>query len=64
MLAGGQLLGYYLTEETGWSMDIESVRKQVQDARSRGIAVRALVFINPGRGPWVTPLLLRRLCIP
>ena len=33
-------------------MDIESVRKQVQDARSRGIAVRALVFINPGESLW------------
>jgi hypothetical protein len=29
-------------------MDIESVRQQVADARARGIAVRALVFINPG----------------
>lgn len=46
--AGGQLLGYYLKEESGWSMDIEDVRQKVADARMRGIAVRALVFINPG----------------
>ena len=46
--AGGQLLGYYLKEESGWSMDIAEVRKQVQAARDRGIAVRAVVFINPG----------------
>ena len=48
MRAGGQLLGYYLKEESGWSMDIAEVRKQVQAARDRGIAVRAVVFINPG----------------
>jgi hypothetical protein len=42
------LLGYYLKEETGWSMEIAEVKKVVNDARSRGIAVRALVFINPG----------------
>lgn len=46
--AGGQLLGYYLKEETGWSMDIAEVKKKVDQARDQGIAVRALVFINPG----------------
>ncbi len=30
-------------------MDIPSVKRQVAQARSEGIAVRGLVFINPGR---------------
>ena len=46
--AGGELVGYNLKEETGWSMDIADVKKRVNDARAKGIAVRALVFINPG----------------
>ena len=41
-------MGYNLKEETGWSMDIADVKKRVADARAKGIAVRALVFINPG----------------
>ena len=46
--AGGKLLGYYLREDSNWSMDIPSVKSQVAQARSEGIAVRGLVFINPG----------------
>ena len=48
---GGQLVGYNLKEENNWSMDIADVKKNVDDARARGIAVRALVFINPGAAP-------------
>ncbi len=47
-LYGGELVGYYLNEEGGWSLDIAELRKSLQNARSRGILVRALVFINPG----------------
>ncbi|CAL5229017.1 g12261 [Coccomyxa viridis] len=47
-LLGGKLLGYYLREDSNWSMDIPSVKRQVAQARSEGIAVRGLVFINPG----------------
>ncbi|BDA47935.1 Alanine aminotransferase 2 [Coccomyxa sp. Obi] len=47
-LYGGQLVGYNLREENNWSMDIADVKKRVDDARAKGIAVRALVFINPG----------------
>ncbi len=53
-------MGYNLKEETGWSMDIADVKKSVDDARARGIAVRALVFINPGAA--LRPL-LRCLCM-
>ena len=48
-LAGGRLLGYYLREDSNWSMDIPSVKRQVAKARADGIAVRGLVFINPGK---------------
>lgn len=41
-------MGYNLREENNWSMDIADVKKRVDDARAKGIAVRALVFINPG----------------
>ena len=52
--AGGKLLGYYLREDNNWSMDIPSVKRQVAQARAEGVAVRGLVFINPGE--------LRALC--
>ena len=55
-LAGGRLLGYYLREDSNWSMDIPSVKRQVAKARADGIAVRGLVFINPGKRAslWLT----------
>jgi bifunctional pyridoxal-dependent enzyme with beta-cystathionase and maltose regulon repressor activities len=39
---------YYLDEATGWGLEISELKKQLDDARSKGIAVRALVVINPG----------------
>ncbi|WOL03897.1 hypothetical protein Cni_G12617 [Canna indica] len=39
---------YYLNEATGWGLEISEVKKQLDDARSKGITVRALVVINPG----------------
>ncbi|VAH02059.1 alanine aminotransferase 2 isoform X1 [Triticum aestivum] len=47
-LHGGSLVPYYLNESTGWGLEISDVKKQLEDARSRGIDVRALVVINPG----------------
>ncbi|PSC75327.1 alanine aminotransferase [Micractinium conductrix] len=47
-LYGGTLLPYSLKEESGWSMDLNEITRSVHDARNRGAAVRALVFINPG----------------
>lgn len=47
-LHGGALVPYYLNESTGWGLEISDVKKQLEDARSRGIDVRALVVINPG----------------
>ncbi|RZR83965.1 hypothetical protein BHM03_00010691 [Ensete ventricosum] len=39
---------YYLDESTGWGLEISELKKQLEDARSKGITVRALVVINPG----------------
>ena len=47
-LYGGQLLPYELKETSGWSMDLEEIRRSVREARARGVNVRALAFINPG----------------
>lgn len=45
---GGTLVPYELDESTGWGMDVEGLRARARQAREMGIAVRALVFINPG----------------
>ncbi|KAJ0983754.1 hypothetical protein J5N97_002110 [Dioscorea zingiberensis] len=47
-LHGGSLVPYYLNEATGWGLEIFEVKSQLEDARSKGITVRALVVINPG----------------
>ncbi|XP_020578459.1 alanine aminotransferase 1, mitochondrial-like [Phalaenopsis equestris] len=47
-LQGGFLVPYYLDETSGWSIDIPELRKQLEDAQSQGITVKALVVINPG----------------
>lgn len=47
-LHGGTLVPYYLNEATGWGLEISEVKKQLEDARSKGVTVRALVVINPG----------------
>ncbi|CAA7395590.1 unnamed protein product [Spirodela intermedia] len=47
-LHGGTLVPYYLNEATGWGLELSEVKKQLEDARSKGVTVRALVVINPG----------------
>jgi aspartate/methionine/tyrosine aminotransferase len=39
---------YYLDEATGWGLEISELKKQLEDAKSKGISVRALVVVNPG----------------
>lgn len=39
---------YFLDEETGWGLEVDELKKQLEEARSKGITVRALVVINPG----------------
>ncbi|KAK1314940.1 hypothetical protein QJS10_CPA06g02565 [Acorus calamus] len=47
-LHGGSLVPYFLDEATGWGLEISDVKKQLEDARSKGLTVRAIVVINPG----------------
>ncbi|XP_054792497.1 alanine aminotransferase 2-like [Prosopis cineraria] len=47
-LHGGTLVPYYLDEATGWGLEIPEVKNQLENAKSKGISVRALVVINPG----------------
>jgi alanine transaminase len=47
-LHGGALVPYYLDESSGWGLEVSKLKNQLEDARSKGITVRALVVINPG----------------
>ncbi|KAF3322902.1 alanine aminotransferase 2 [Carex littledalei] len=47
-LHGGTHVPYYLDEANGWALEISELKKQLENARSKGIIVRALVVINPG----------------
>lgn len=39
---------YYLDEATEWGLEMSELKKQLKDAKSKGITVKALVVINPG----------------
>ncbi|KAG0597947.1 hypothetical protein M758_12G032500 [Ceratodon purpureus] len=47
-LHGGTLVRYYLNESSGWGLEMNELKKQLQAARDAGTSVRALVVINPG----------------
>ncbi|XP_031500467.1 alanine aminotransferase 2-like [Nymphaea colorata] len=47
-LHGGTLVPYYLDEASGWGLEVSELKQQIENARSKGITVRALVVINPG----------------
>jgi len=47
-VAGGQQVPYYLDEETGWQIKVEDLKKSYEEARKKGVKVRAIVVINPG----------------
>ncbi len=47
-LYGGQQVGYFLDEESGWSLSEEMLENAIRDAIKRGIHARAIVVINPG----------------
>ncbi|KAL5225370.1 hypothetical protein ABZP36_012009 [Zizania latifolia] len=48
VLRGATLVPYYLDESKGWRVNISDLKKQLDGARSKGIAVRGLVVVNPG----------------
>ena len=39
---------YNLTEDRGWGLEIFEVKRCLEEARSAGLTVRAMVVINPG----------------
>ncbi len=41
-------MGYYLNEETNWSLEVSELERSIKEARDRGTSVRAIVVINPG----------------
>ncbi len=45
---GGAQVDYFLEEESGWTTDRSALESSIEDARSRGVNVKALVVINPG----------------
>ncbi len=47
-LYGGELVGYHLNEQEGWSLDFTELQRSLDGARAKGVLCRALVFINPG----------------
>jgi len=47
-LYNGQLVPYYLEEDSTWGLNVDELNKSIREAREKGICVRALVFINPG----------------
>ena len=45
---GGVQVDYFLDEESGWAMDRTLLESSLAAARERGVAVKAIVVINPG----------------
>ena len=45
---GGTQVDYFLDEESGWAMDRNLLDSSLEGARKRGVAVKAIVVINPG----------------
>ncbi|KAL6656056.1 hypothetical protein ACP70R_006882 [Stipagrostis hirtigluma subsp. patula] len=48
LLHGGTMVPYNLTEDRGWGLEIFEVKRCLEEARSAGFTVRAMVVINPG----------------
>ena len=45
---GGTQVDYFLDEESGWTMERTLLESSLEAARARGVAVKAIVVINPG----------------
>ena len=45
---GGVQVDYFLEEEAGWTADRTVLESSIEEARSRGVNVKAIVVINPG----------------
>lgn len=47
-LLGGNKVGYYLSERTGWDLNLKELERSLAEATEKGITVNSLVVINPG----------------
>lgn len=47
-LYGGRQIGYYLDEDSGWSLSEQMLEEAMHEAIKEGIRARAIVVINPG----------------
>lgn len=47
-LLGGKQVGYYLDEGKEWSASMEELERSLEEAKGRGVDVKAFVLINPG----------------
>eukprot|EP00571_Detonula_confervacea_P015798 CAMPEP_0172299458 /NCGR_PEP_ID=MMETSP1058-20130122/1762_1 /TAXON_ID=83371 /ORGANISM="Detonula confervacea, Strain CCMP 353" /LENGTH=539 /DNA_ID=CAMNT_0013008913 /DNA_START=72 /DNA_END=1691 /DNA_ORIENTATION=+ len=47
-LLGGEKVGYYLDEESGWGLNMEELERSLAEAKAKGTNVVGLVLINPG----------------
>jgi len=47
-LRGGQQVGYFLDEESGWQVKMDEMERAIDEAKSKGINVNSFVLINPG----------------
>ncbi len=45
---GGVQVDYFLDEESGWALDRDLLESSLEEARGRGVDVKAIVVINPG----------------
>lgn len=41
-------IGYFLDESNNWSTNAEEIKKLIEENRTKGVEVKALVVINPG----------------
>lgn len=47
-LEGGQMVNYYLDESKQWGLDHKDLEVSYQQAKDKGVKVKAIVVINPG----------------
>lgn len=47
-LLDGKLVGYFLNESNGWTLEIPELERSLAEAKANGVDVRSIVIINPG----------------
>lgn len=62
-LYGGTLVPYYLDEDNGWAVDVDSIHASIEDLKSRGLRVRGIVVINPGNPTGQVLSLENQVCL-